>query len=498
MEDRKEALNKLVSIVGKDFVSSEPPDLIPYVKDSYSTMMGMNVGLPDFVVLPKTEDEVVQIVRLANEYKIPIYPRSFGVNIAGSALPYQSGGMVIDLKRMDRILEINEDTMTATIEPGVSWGQLRKAAKKKGLDVIPIGGPYETSPVGNHLLTNITLYATKYNCDRAVALRVVLPNGEILRTGSWGSAVGGDINPYFRYAYGPDLTGMFRGSMGNYGIITTMIERLRPMAEVETNIFSAYNDMASCLEAMKKIERLEITRTSFGYNHVFAEHIILSPNRIRNREEREALKKKLPPFILNCGIGGSPEMISLYSKIIEEEVNKTGGKIIDWTQGEYELPPKDIEWMNQSCEGASRGIIHMYSPLSGFAAVIGCLPITNVDEVYHTVKDLVKQYELKDALTGEDLDHQLIIVPFDRCSTVYVEQELLYDPAGPPEYLAQVMKCLRDCYSNIVGKHGATHTIPNKTFMKMLVPAYADILKGFKKMVDPNNIMMPGGPYSLE
>ena len=167
-------------------------------------------------------------------------------------------------------------------------------------------------------------------------------------------------------------------------------------------------------------------------------------------------------------------------------------------RGEYELPPKDIEWMNQSCEGASRGIIHMYSPLSGFAAIIGCLPITNVDEVYHTVKDLVKQYELKDALTGEDLDHQLIIVPFDRCSTVYVEQELLYDPAGPPEYLTQVMKCLRDCYSNIVGKHGATHTIPNKTFMKMLVPAYADILKGFKKMVDPNNIMMPGGPYSLE
>ena len=60
------------------------------------------------------------------------------------------------------------------------------------------------------------------------------------------------------------------------------------------------------------------------------------------------------------------------------------------------------------------------------------------------------------------------------------------------------MQCLRECYAQIVGKYGASHTIPNKTLIKMMVPSYADILKGFKKMVDHKGIMLPGGPYSLE
>ena len=259
--DTKEILGALESIVGPEHVSGDAPDMIPYIKDSYSTMMGRDVPLPDFVVMPNSAEEVQQIVKLANEHLFPIYPRSFGVNIAGSALPYNAGGVVLDLKRMDRIVEINQDTMTATIEPGVTWGRLRKEANKLGLDVIPIGGPYQTSPVGNHLLTNITPYSSKYHCDRAVTLKAVLPNGEMLRTGSWASAEGGDVNPYFRYAYGPDMTGMFRGSMGNYGIIVELVERLRPLAPVENNLYFGFEELAPCLKFMQAVERLEFTRT---------------------------------------------------------------------------------------------------------------------------------------------------------------------------------------------------------------------------------------------
>ncbi len=495
MEKKREIESALKAIVGADYVSSDSPDLIPYIEDSYSAMMGKGVPLPEFVVLPKDENEVQKIVFLANEFGFPIYPRSFGVNIAGSALPYK-GGVVIDLKRMNRIWEVNEETMTATIEPGVAWGTLRKEAKKKGMDIIAIAGPYPVSPVGNFLLTNITPYSSKYSCDRAVSLTVVLPNGEIVRTGSWASAVGGDINPYFRWAYGPDVTGMFRGSMGNFGIITKMIIRLRKMAEVEKNVFYGFDQLEQCMEAYKAIERLDIPRSSLVMNRKMASQCVLSPQKIYDADKREWWLKELPAFMISFGYGGTEEMIALYEKIAAQKIIEFGGRI-------YKFPDTEEGQMahnkiNQAVEGNSRTALNMYAPLSGFAAIIGCLPIKGVPEVYKTVSEVIKKYNIKDAITGEALEQELIIMSYERTSTVYVEQEILYDPAGPKDDLKTVMKCLRECYTEIVGKHGAAHTIPNKTMLNMMVPAYTSILKGFKRMIDPNNIMLPGGPYSLE
>ena len=434
--------------MGTDNVSADAPDLIPYVKDSYSTMMGRHIPLPDFVIMPKTVEEVQELILLANKHKIPVYPRSFGVNIAGSALPYREGGMVIDLKRMNRILEINQDTMTATIEPGVTWAELRKAAKEKGLGVIPIGGPYETSPVGNHLLTNITPYSTKYHCDRAVTFKAVLPNGQILRTGSWASAMGGDANPYFRYAYGPDITGMFRGSMGNFGIIVEMVERLRPLAPVEKQVYFGFDDLSSCLKAMQTIERLEISRTCGAQNNVLATKILLGPNGIRDTQKRKELLDQLRPYQLAFGLGGTEEMVELFERIIIEEAAKYDGY-------PPEFDDKERQISDDFAEGASREVLHMFAPLSGFAAIIGCLPITHVVEINNLVKELVKKHDIRDPLSGEPQEHELIIVPYDRCSTVYVEQEVLYDPAADRETLEPVMQCLRECYAQIVSKYGA-------------------------------------------
>ena len=373
----------------------------------------------------------------------------------------------------------------------MSWGRLRKEANKKGLDIIPIGGPYQTSPVGNHLLTNITLYSSKYHCDRAVTLKAVLPNGEMLRTGSWASAVGGDVNPYFRYAYGPDMTGLFRGSLGNYGIIVELVERLRPVAPVEKNVFFGFSELAPCLKAMQAVERLEFSRTCQASNSSMTAHLVLAPNRIRDPRQRQELMSRLPNYQITLGLGGTEEMVAVFEKVANETVAKFGGS-------PFILEPQEMDILNQVAEGASRGIMHMYAPCSGFAAVIGCLPITHVAEINGIVKQIVEKYGLRDPLSGEALDHQLIVLPYDRCSTVYVEQEILYDPAADQEQLLPVMRCLRDCYAQIVGRYGASHTIPNKTLMKNMLPSYVDLLTGFKKMVDPNSIMMPGGPYSLD
>jgi len=489
MAKRDLLLKELRNVVGDENISSHKADLLPYMKDSYTALMKDATVFPDCVVMPQSPTQVQEIVLLANQHRTPVYPRSFGVNIAGSAIPYM-GGIVIDLKRMNRILEINEDTLSATIEPGVCWGMLRKEARKRGLDVIPIIGPYQTSPVGNYLLTNVTAYSSKYSIDRAVTLEVVLPDGRMLKTGSQATETGARVNPYFRYAYGPDLTGLFRGSMGNFGVITKMVIRLRPLAEVEKNLFFAFDELNPALKAIQDIERLEITRTVLLQNKHFTVHCVLPPEKLKDRSTKESALLSLPRFTLGLGIGGKSKQAALYEEMLEEEVEKLNGKRLA-------LSPQFNEALDEVQEGAGQKILRMYAPLSGFAAIIGCLPITNAERAYGVVKKIVADYGLKDPGSGDALQHELLVVPYDRCSSVYVEQELLYDPSDL-DNMASVQACLRACYREIVGELGAVHTIPNRSLLKRVIPSYADLLRGVKKMLDPNGIMLPGGPYSLE
>lgn len=490
METKTEALKRLREIVGEDNISTDKVDLIPYTRDSYSALMGRDIPLPDCVVLPDSTEEVQSIVLAANEYGMPVYPRSFGVNLAGSSLPY-AGGIVVDLKKMNRIHEVDPETMTATIEPGVTWGALRKVARTKGFDAIVIGGPYCVGPVGNFLFTNITHYATMYSMDRAVTLEAVLPNGEIIRTGSQATKIGAKLNPYFRYAYGPDVTGLFRGSMGNYGIITKMVIRLRPLGKVEESLLYGFEDLESALRAMQSIERLEITRTNVVYNKDMMMHAALSPEKQRIAAERKRVLDALSPYIMVPGIKGDERLIKLYRELIGEEVARKNGKLLN-------LPSDINDPIIALAEGASDVSLRMYAPFSGFGAAIGCLPLTNVVKITDEVIALAEEHDIKDPLTGERQYPELVIIPYDRCSTVYVEQELLYDPADKAE-TDKVSGCIREIYKIMVLKYGAVHTIPNRSLLEhVTIPSYSNLLKGIKRMVDPNGIMLPNGPYSFE
>jgi FAD/FMN-containing dehydrogenase len=485
-----DAINTLTKIVGEENISTDPVDLIPYTRDSYSALMGREIPTPNCVVLPDNGKEVQSVVITANEFSLPIYPRSFGVNIAGASLPY-AGGIVVDLKRMNRIHEINSDTMTATFEPGVTWGALRKAAREKGLDAIVIGGPYCVSPVGNFLFTNITHYATSYSMDRAVTLEIVLPNGEMLRTGSQATRIGSELNPYFRYAYGPDITGLFRGSMGNFGIITKAVMRLRPLGEIEESLIFGFRDLESALRTMQQIERMEITRTNVVYNNNMLMHAALTPEQQRCKDERKRVLDILPPWIMVPGIKGNQKLIHTYRELLSDEVAKKGG----W---QAELPQEVMDSVVTLAEGASDVSLRMYAPFSGFGAAIGCLPVTNVVRITSEVIELAAKHDIRDPLTGEAQIPELVIIPYDRCSTVYVEQELLYDPANKDE-TEKVFACIREIYRIMVLKYGAVHTIPNRSLLdRVIIPSYSDLLKGIKKILDPKGIMMPRGPYSFE
>ena len=213
--------NALVEIVGVDYASNRQEELFTYSKDLGTS----EPKWPEYVVLPKTVEELQQIVLYANKEKVPIVPLGGGLSLAGIALP-QRGGIVIDMKRMDRILEINEKARYAVVESGTAQGKLAAHLTKNFphlMHSIPDAPPAAT--IGGNMAIHgqgDLAHPHGFNTDMVLGLEVVMPTGEICRFGS--CAVG---SGWFTQHPLPDMS-FFFGWGGATGIITKVSMKLYP------------------------------------------------------------------------------------------------------------------------------------------------------------------------------------------------------------------------------------------------------------------------------
>jgi glycolate oxidase len=213
--NRKKIHDELVAIVGSKWVSNRKAELFLYSWDFLTTEP---IGKPDFVVMPKETEEVQAIVRLANQERIHIIPYVKGLSVGGLANPNE-GGVVLDMKRMNKILEVEEDNMYAVIEGGVTQAQLKRYLNKYYPE---LRFSYTWAPPGTGILPGLLNYgmydlSLRYGSgDRLInAIEVVLPTGEIAYFGSrMFSSNWLCKNPV------PDLMGLFIGWQGTTGIIT--------------------------------------------------------------------------------------------------------------------------------------------------------------------------------------------------------------------------------------------------------------------------------------
>ena len=240
--ERADCITRLREIVGERDLLTSRADCATYGYDA-SVFQGTAVLA---VAFPESTGEVAQIVRLAHEAGLPYLARGTGTGISGGAIPTK-GGLVIELSRMNRILEIDIANRRAVVEPGVINQDLKEvlASQGYGFTYVPDPGSQVVSTVGGNVANNAGgMHCLKYGVttNHVVGLEVVLPDGEVI-------TVGGKVldQP------GPDLVGLFVGSEGTLGVVTKVAVRIVRMPEVvktQLALFQTVQDAANAVSAM--------------------------------------------------------------------------------------------------------------------------------------------------------------------------------------------------------------------------------------------------------
>ena len=261
--DFAQALRQFEGAVGKDWVFTSDPDLDPY-RDAFSPYYGEpEERIASAVVAPDTVEQVQQIVRAANQYKVPLYPISTGRNLGyGGSAPAYSGSVVVDLKRMNRVLEVNEDNASCLVEPGVSYFDLYRHIQERKLKVwVDVPDPGWGSPLGNALDRGggYTRPQFRNHFDAHCGLEIVLPNGELMRTGM-GALPNAQTWQQYKSGCGPWIDGMF--SQSNFGIVTKMGFWLMPEPEAYTSgvvLASKRDDLHEMVRILNYVENCGVT-----------------------------------------------------------------------------------------------------------------------------------------------------------------------------------------------------------------------------------------------
>jgi FAD/FMN-containing dehydrogenase len=261
--DFNSALGEFRSAVGADWVFSSDEDVALY-RDSYSIYWGEpEERVASAAVAPTKVEEVQQVVRIANKYRIPLYPISTGRNLTyGGSAPTLRGSVVVDLKRMNRVLEVDEKRHFALVEPGVSYFDLYNYIKERNLKVmLDVPDPGWGSPVGNSLDHGVGygMAAFRDHFGTHCGMEVVTAEGDIIRTGM-GAVPNSDSWQDFRYGAGPSVDGLFAQS--NFGIVTKMGFWLMPMPETYlsgTVTVPRYQDFDPLVQEVSYLEDLGLT-----------------------------------------------------------------------------------------------------------------------------------------------------------------------------------------------------------------------------------------------
>ncbi|MDT8398431.1 MAG: FAD-dependent oxidoreductase, partial [Pseudomonadales bacterium] len=327
------ALGQWQQAVGHEWVFTSDEDVALY-RDAYSPFWGeAEDRVASAAVAPITTEEVQAVMRIANQFKVPIYPISTGKNLGyGGSAPTLSGAVVLDLKRMNRVLEVSESNAFALVEPGVSYFDLYRHIEELGLKVwIDAPDPGWGSVIGNALDGGAgwTAWPFRDHFGAHCGMEIVLANGDLVRTGM-GALPGALSWQHNKWGYGPWVDGLFRQS--NMGVVTKMGIWLmpRPQAYISGTV-SVYrrDDVHKMIELLSLMENEQVVNGSTSMSNPIAGGFgPVDPEIQALRQqpggatpealEAIALRKKIPYWTCTLPIYGPEKVIRAKMEYVRE------------------------------------------------------------------------------------------------------------------------------------------------------------------------------------
>jgi len=450
-----EVLDELCDKIGRENVFDNIEERICYSFDATKEK-----HLPDLVIRPHTKEHVSTTISIANKYNIPVCPRGAGSGLSGGAVPIK-GGIALDLKNMNKIVEINARDLTVTVEPGVVTKDLQDEAAKLRLFYPPEPGSAGFSTIGGNVaectggMTGMKYGVTR---DYVLAMEIVLPDGSIINTG----------RKTLRSVAGYDLTRFFVGSEGTLGVFTRITLKLLPLPEKIGTIMSYFKNLDDALDTTDSILiKNHFLPRSLEFVDKTSIEAVRGPSKERIPEEAEAL-------LLIDVDGNERNVVNDISKI--ENICKENNAL------EALVAKTDDErkafWDIRRSISPSLFKIASMKFNDDF-----CVPRSKVREVLKKVYELSKTYSIQ-------------VAAFGHIGEGHVHLNVIYDDGKEIDLSVHnlISKVLEEVVSvggTITAEHGVGDT--KSEFVKLeLSPHEIEIMKGLKKMFDPKGIMNPG------
>jgi glycolate oxidase len=452
----KKDLDSLEKIVGKENIYSDKAHLIAYSYDATRTRFE-----PDAVVFPRNEDDVSEILKYCNERKIAIVPRGAGSGFTGGSLP-KSGGIVLALeKHMNKILEIDMENMVAVVQPAVINMDLQKSVEAKGLFYPPDPASENYSTIGGNVSENAGgMRAAKYGItkDYVMAIRAVLPNGEIIRAGK----------RTIKDVAGYNIAGILIASEGTLAVITEITMKLLSKPKLSKTAMGIFPSVDDAMNAVFKTMASGVTPVAMEF---------LDKLTIEAVEEK--FKKGLPKdagAILVTDVDGDlEEDLKIQLGTIERVFKENGATELKIAKNDEEA--KDIWFARRNASQA----ISIYGSKKINEDVT--VPRSKLPETLRKFGEIGEKYDLKIPCFGHSGDGN-------------IHTNVMVDGKNPDEVergykaIEEVFQATIDLGGTLSGEHGIG--MAKAPYMKMaFTDAEMELFRSIKKAFDPNNILNP-------
>ncbi|ACX51710.1 FAD linked oxidase domain protein [Ammonifex degensii KC4] len=452
----EKAIEALRRELGPQNVITTPEELICY---SYDATADLPEGRPDVVVTPENTEQVVKVVKIARQFRLPVYPRGSGTNLSGGTVPLK-GGIVLATVKMNRILEIDPANLTATVQPGVIIQELNNAVAPYGLIYPPDPGTVATATMGGSVAEcSGGLRGLKYGVTRnyVMGLEVVLANGEVLRCG--GKTV--------KNVTGYDLVRLFTGSEGTLGIITEIIVRLIPAPPARETMLAGFSCLADAGNAVTQIIEHKIIPATLEIMDRVTVEVVESYARIGLPTDVAAL--------LLIEVDGLPEVVKAEAETVKKIVTQNNG----W------IKTAENEAQRENLLAARRAALPALARVKPTTILEDAtVPRSKITDMLLALEEIAKKYNI-------------LIGTFGHAGDGNLHPTILAD-ARDEEEMNRVRAAVEEIFrvaislgGTLTGEHGIG--LAKKRFLPWeMGETGVWVLKQIKKALDPDNLLNPG------